>query len=334
MDEHDDVLARLYRRSSREEPRSQLDLAVLELARRSVRRRAWSPFGGNWPVTGAVTAVALVSVVLVVLMREQPASTALPAPGTAGSVPPVSDAAGERSLEAGRIRLALPPAGLQSKAVATDPVAGTKREGGQAAGAGAAASTAQNAAEAVAEDRASGPPQPRFDFYKSLPEMQVEVPAAEVAAATQAARVAAPPPAAASAGAVVPALRDAPGAPSLPAEPAPGQPVVAPAAPSAAAARPVDGPSAAAAAASASAPAGYYLQVGAFRAADYAQRFKTRLERLKLPASIEAIRLANGETWHRVRVGPYPDPAAVLAAQARLKAEGIDSMQVRVDEPG
>ena len=81
----------------------------------------------------------------------------------------------------------------------------------------------------------------------------------------------------------------------------------------------------------AAAGGGYYLQVGAFRGADAATRFKDRIEALGLPAGIEDITLANQETWHRVRIGPYHDTAATEDVQARLKAQGIDSMQVRID---
>ncbi|MGB5540046.1 MAG: SPOR domain-containing protein, partial [Gammaproteobacteria bacterium] len=79
-------------------------------------------------------------------------------------------------------------------------------------------------------------------------------------------------------------------------------------------------------------PEGYYLQVGAFRAADSAARFRTRLEALQLPASIEAIELANRETWHRVRIGPYKEVAATEAVRSRLKSQGIDSLLVKPAE--
>lgn len=311
MDERDDNLARLYRHAAHEEPPAQVDLAVMDQARRALRQRAWSPFGGNWLTGGAVAAVALLCVVLVVVMQGQPDPGVSPDATTpAEQVPPVED---------GRIRLALPPAGAAreaEKAAETGPaVAGRARSEADAAADAPVASAAK-------PDDGQGPPPPRFDFYRTLPEMQVEAPPPEETAVTPA-----------SAGvAIAPAVLDAPAAPVAPAAPA-GAPAAeakkalaetAPAAPETD--RPAPPPAAAG-------PAGaYYLQVGAFRAADFADRFRARLAGLQLPASVEAIELANREVWHRVRVGPYPDSAAAEAVRARLSAEGIDSLLVRPAE--
>ncbi|MGB5474361.1 MAG: hypothetical protein WBQ78_12915, partial [Gammaproteobacteria bacterium] len=113
MDERDDSLARLYRRSSREEPPAQVDLAVMEMARRASRRAPWSPFGNHWLATGAVAAVALVSVVLVVFMQEQSSLTALPEAARDSVALRVPEAGREQALDDGSIRLPLPPPGKQ-----------------------------------------------------------------------------------------------------------------------------------------------------------------------------------------------------------------------------
>jgi len=298
MDERDDSLAELYRRSSREQPPARVDLAVMEMARRAGKRGAWSPFGNHRLATGALAAVALVSVLLVVLVQKQTRLTALP------------DAGRARDAGTETIRLPLPPPqGLQDsdEAVADRVPAAANRaqpEPGAAQPAGGQALPAGVPATEQAHE--PGPPPPRFDFYQTLPEMQVAVPqqAPEQQTPEQTAGAAAIP---------------------LP-QPATAQPP-----PKAAAVPPPE--AAGTAGAPVAAPAdGYFLQVGAFRAADAAGRFRTRLEALHLPASVEAITLNNQETWHRVRVGPYRDLAAVDDVRSLLKAQGIDSLLVKTGE--
>ena len=326
MDERDDSLARLYRRSSREEPPAQVDLAVMEMARRASRRAPWSPFGNHWLATGAVAAVALVSVVLVVFMQEQSSLTALPEAAPDSVALRVPEAGREQALDDGSIRLPLPPPDKQTDSdavVVGKATAVMKREQAELPAAQPAdAPASQSGAAGAQQPRESGPPQPRFDFYKSSPEMQVVVstPAPGQAAVTlpqpspPAAAVAAPEPPAGT-----PEEMDSQATAATAGVPVPTT-VAAPSAEHAAGKTP-DAP-----------PAGYYLQVGAFRAADSAARFRTRLEALQLPASVEAIELANRETWHRVRVGPYPDMAAAEAVRSGLKAQGIDSLLVKPAE--
>jgi hypothetical protein len=49
--------------------------------------------------------------------------------------------------------------------------------------------------------------------------------------------------------------------------------------------------------------AAYVLQVGSFRKADDAEQMKARLALLGIQAGVQVVTV-NGETWHRVRVGP------------------------------
>jgi cell division septation protein DedD len=62
----DHRLAELYRQASRETPPAQLDHAVMDLARKSVGRRLWTPFGGG-RLAGAATVAVVVLSVLVIL---------------------------------------------------------------------------------------------------------------------------------------------------------------------------------------------------------------------------------------------------------------------------
>jgi cell division protein FtsN len=301
MDEHDDNLPRPYRHAAREEPPVQVDLTVMAQARRAQRQRGWFPFGGKWLAAGSV---AVLGVVLVILMQGQP-----DLPGSPDATLPPEQAP---VTEDGRIRLALPPAGARREAEATaaDTAAVAAKHTPAEADAAAAASAAG----------AAGPPPPRFDFYRTLPDMQIEAP-----------------PAVGEQGPATPAASTA----VVPAEPA--RPASAPVAGSGAAVK--EGATAAVLsggrgpAVTAAPPgpaagdtAGFYLQVGSFRSVDSADRFRARLAGLQLPAGVEAIALANGEVWHRVRVGPYPDADAAETVQARLGAEGIDSLLLRPAE--
>ena len=78
MSEHDDRLSRLYRQSSQETPSSQLDRAVLDMARKSVHRKVYSPFGASWLVRGATVGVMVLGVLLFLTMPEQTSNYDVP----------------------------------------------------------------------------------------------------------------------------------------------------------------------------------------------------------------------------------------------------------------
>lgn len=331
MEDPDDNLLKLYRRSSREEPPAQLDLTVLELARRASARKGWLPFGNHWLASGAVAAVALASVVLVVVMREPSSLTVQPEAARDSIARRVPEADRVQALDAGSIRLPLPPRGKltdSDAALAGKAPAGMKQEqAAPLAAQPADAPTSQSGVAGARQPGESGPPQPRFDFYKALPEMQVVVPPPVPEQATVTPLQPSPP----AETVAVPAV------PVGPPEVMDSQATAAPAgvpAPASVAAPSAEHAAGKAPGTPAAPPAGYYLQVGAFRAVDSAARFRARLEALQLPASVEAIELANRETWHRVRIGPYADVAATEAVRSRLKAQGIDSLLVRIDENG
>lgn len=318
MDERDDSLVRLYRRSSREEPPAQLDLAVLEMARRAPRRSVRVPFGNHWlAAAGAVVAVALTSVLLVAILRE---------PGGVTSPPAATPGAGPVQVPGAQtVKLPLPPPRArqtrEADAAGSRPADAERARPERQADAGPTPPSGGPSAEQP--HAAAGPPQPRFDFYKTLPEMQVAVPPQLPAGTADAVTIPQAAPVTKSVPVPVPESAHAPEA--VPA-PVPAEAGTVPPPATAPGAGRATGPVPAAAA------AGYYLQVGAFRGADAATRFKGRIEALGLPASIEDITLDNQETWHRVRIGPYHDTTVMEDVQARLKAQGIDSMRVRIDE--
>lgn len=104
----------------------------------------------------------------------------------------------------------------------------------------------------------------------------------------------------------------------------------APAASSSAA--PVPGPAASTGAGTASAPAapadGYLLQAGAFRVADDAEGMKARLALLGFEARVVPAEV-NGQTVHRVRIGPFAKQEDAARARARLIDGGIEATLIR-----
>ena len=143
------------------------------------------------------------------------------------------------------------------------------------------------------------PPPPRYDFYQMLPEQSVgtTTPAPPEVASVKTPQPAAPtdmPPAVAADAAKEVA--------SLP--PAVDKPKVAP-----------------------SAAPKVTLQVGSFRRYEEADRRKAELALLGYPATVQAANV-NGETWHRVKIGPMPD-AEARKLRDRLKAVGMNPMLVK-----
>ena len=157
-------------------------------------------------------------------------------------------------------------------------------------------------------------PKPKYDFYTLLPEKEVVIPDAELdaqaeaeaqarqraAAAAQAAASQAEGTAAASVAGS--AADDATGAPAT---------------------TPADAPAA---------PAHgerYLIQAGAFRGEAEAEALKAKIAMTGEIARIETAQI-NGNTVHRVRLGPYPDASALAAAKQALASHGISAQAIKV----
>ncbi len=69
------------------------------------------------------------------------------------------------------------------------------------------------------------------------------------------------------------------------------------------------------------------LQVGSFRRYEEADRRKAELAMLGFSASVQVANV-NGETWHRVKLGPMPD-AEARKIRDRLKAVGMNPLLVK-----
>lgn len=74
-------------------------------------------------------------------------------------------------------------------------------------------------------------------------------------------------------------------------------------------------------------PAGgsYLIQAGSFRSAEDAEALKARLAMLGMVARIQSVTV-NGQTWHRVRLGPYDTARAADSARRALRENGFESM--------
>ncbi|TYT26668.1 sporulation protein [Luteimonas viscosa] len=168
--------------------------------------------------------------------------------------------------------------------------------------------------DAAAPD--AGAASPEYDFYTVLPEQEVAMTDAELAASAreeaerQRRTLAAQ------------RQREQDAAdPATPATPAP----TAPAATSAAT-------TAAAAAVPAAAPDGarYILQAGSFGASGDAEALKARIALLGLSARVESG-VANGKTVYRVRMGPYGTATELAEAKQKLGNGGLPALAIRAN---
>jgi len=74
----------------------------------------------------------------------------------------------------------------------------------------------------------------------------------------------------------------------------------------------------------------YLLQVASFQGYADADRLKAQLALLGLEASIQTVEIHGGQTWHRVRVGPYSDREEIASVRQRLKSNGIDAVLLKL----
>ncbi|MGK7295578.1 MAG: SPOR domain-containing protein [Candidatus Wenzhouxiangella sp. M2_3B_020] len=74
-------------------------------------------------------------------------------------------------------------------------------------------------------------------------------------------------------------------------------------------------------------PAGgsYLIQAGSFQSGEDAEALKAKLAMLGLVARIQSVTV-NGQTWHRVRLGPYETARAADSARRQLRDAGFESI--------
>jgi cell division protein FtsN len=157
----------------------------------------------------------------------------------------------------------------------------------------------------------SAPKKPQFDFYSVLSEKEVRIPDAVISAQAraeqqqkqQAAQLQAQQQAAAQQAAAAPA--NAPAAVS--------ENVVA--APSAAVPKPATG-------------SGYLLQVGAFPNSADAETLKAKLAMQGFVANVQSVSIG-GQTYNRVRLGPFHSATELESTKQRLTGAGINAIALK-----
>ncbi|MDH5784355.1 MAG: SPOR domain-containing protein [Chromatiales bacterium] len=75
--------------------------------------------------------------------------------------------------------------------------------------------------------------------------------------------------------------------------------------------------------------ANYYLQVGSFKSEEDAGSRMAELFLLNLAPTVQKVTIDGGNTWHRVRVGPYTDRRKLDQARRKLQDNAIDFFIVK-----
>lgn len=87
-------------------------------------------------------------------------------------------------------------------------------------------------------------------------------------------------------------------------------------------------PAVASAGQAASAPGGYVLQVGAFPNASDADAMKAKLALQGFTAHVQKVTL-DGQTWNRVRIGPFASATQLQSVQKQLSGAGIHAIPLK-----
>jgi cell division protein FtsN len=74
----------------------------------------------------------------------------------------------------------------------------------------------------------------------------------------------------------------------------------------------------------------YFLQAGAFKDVQAADRMKAGLALLGIESRIESVTLDSG-VWHRVRIGPFDDTRQLNKVRSLMKSNNISSIMVKVN---
>tara|TARA_B110001450_G_scaffold87320_1_gene83134 strand:- start:60 stop:743 length:684 start_codon:yes stop_codon:yes gene_type:complete len=75
----------------------------------------------------------------------------------------------------------------------------------------------------------------------------------------------------------------------------------------------------------------YLLNLGSFKTLNDSENFKVELLLMDLPVSIESVKIKDGDTWHRVYVGPFANTSEMESARAKLASNNIDSLLIGAD---
>lgn len=75
----------------------------------------------------------------------------------------------------------------------------------------------------------------------------------------------------------------------------------------------------------------YILQVGSFRNPADAEKMKARLALLGSKATVQTVTV-NGQTWHRVRIGPYKGARKADEIRRMLADDQIDTLVMKANQ--
>lgn len=73
----------------------------------------------------------------------------------------------------------------------------------------------------------------------------------------------------------------------------------------------------------------YLLQAGSFRTRAEADQRRAQLLLSGQSVNVQDVKIAGGETWYRVMVGPFADEAAMKKARQQLTSMKVESLPVR-----
>jgi cell division protein FtsN len=79
-------------------------------------------------------------------------------------------------------------------------------------------------------------------------------------------------------------------------------------------------------------PGLYILQVGSFKTYEAADELKAQLALMGIDADIQRVVIDGQAVLHRVRIGPFRDPARIEETRRRLVANDVDFMVLRLKE--
>lgn len=78
-------------------------------------------------------------------------------------------------------------------------------------------------------------------------------------------------------------------------------------------------------------PGTYILQVGSFQNYAEADKLKASLALLGVEASIQQVKVSNGSTWNRVRIGPINSLSQLNALRAKLAQNHIEPLVIKTN---
>lgn len=78
-------------------------------------------------------------------------------------------------------------------------------------------------------------------------------------------------------------------------------------------------------------PGTYILQVGSFQSFTEADKLKANLALLGIESNIQAVKVSDGSTWNRVRIGPIHDLKSLNNLRAKLAKNHIEPLVIKTN---